>query len=446
MGHPSVSVLQYLVSRFSLPLLSTSEKENHCFHCLINKSHKLPFHSNTISSTQPLQYIYTDVWSFPITSVDQYKYYVVFVDHFTRYTWLYPLKQKSQVHAVFTAFKPLVENRFGTKIQNLYSDNGGEFIALHQFLSLHGISHLTSPPHTPEHNGVAERKHRHIAETCLTLLHQTSMPTMYWTYAFAAAVYLINRLPSPVLNHQSPYLKLFQTTPNYLKLRVFGSLCYTWLRPYTTHKLQARSLPCAFLGYSLTQSAYLFLHIPTRCLYTSRHVQFVESAFPFANKKKTSTAPEEQTSPVFIPPDHIPISNIPLVQSSSPPPGQDPHQRYQHTQVQPQSQADYRSGTNSTDFVIRDVQVQTEMVPPSTTTIPNPTDQTSNTVPIPDIDQMIIPQTIPNPTIPSTSTTANIHPMKTRAKNQITKPSKNFPSLPKSLKPNQPYPPHLRKQ
>ena len=84
------------------------------------------------------------------------------VDHFTRYTWLYPLTAKSQVKEIFLAFKPLVENRFQKKIQTLFSDNGGEFLALRSYLATNGISHLTTPPHTPELNGLSERKHRHI--------------------------------------------------------------------------------------------------------------------------------------------------------------------------------------------------------------------------------------------------------------------------------------------
>ncbi|CAA7033437.1 unnamed protein product [Microthlaspi erraticum] len=236
----------------------------------------------TIADGSALSISHTDVWTSPVLSVDNFKYYLIFVDHFTRYTWFYPLRFKSQVKETFVAFKALVEKRFQCTICNLYSDNGGEFIALRSFLTSHGASHLTSLPHTPEHNGVAERKHRHIVETGLTLLHQASIPTTYWTYAFSTAVYLINRLPTPVIAHQSPYEKLFQQSPNYTKLRVFGSLCFPWLRPYTTNKLESRSSPCTFLGYSLSQSAYLCLDASTGRIYTSRHVQFVESEFPLS--------------------------------------------------------------------------------------------------------------------------------------------------------------------
>lgn len=125
------------------------------------------------------------LWNSPILSFDNFKYYLIFVDHFSRYTWLFPLKQKSHVKDTFVAFKNLGENRFQTKIGTLY-------VALRGYLSSQGISHLTSPPHTPEHNGLSERKHRHIVEMGMSLMSTATVPKQYWPYAFAVAVYLIN--------------------------------------------------------------------------------------------------------------------------------------------------------------------------------------------------------------------------------------------------------------
>lgn len=205
---------------FSLPTCSTTQTSLSCSECLINKSHKLPFTNSTITSQRPLEYIFSEIWSSPTTSIDNFRYYIVFIDHYSRYTWLYPLKQKSQVKEVFIAYKELVDNKFQHKIGTLFSDNGGEYIALRAFLSTHGIERLTSPPHTPQHNGISERKHRHIVETGLTFLSTASIPHAYWTFAFSAAVYLINRLLSPTISMESPYQKLFGVTPNYEKLRV----------------------------------------------------------------------------------------------------------------------------------------------------------------------------------------------------------------------------------
>ena len=238
------------------------------------------------------------------------------------------LKLKSQVKDTFKAFKALVENQFSTKLGSLYSDNGGEYIGLRSFLTANGISHLTSPLHTPEHNGIAERKHRHIVETGLTLLSQAGVHQTYWPYVFATAVFLINRLPSPVLNNSSPYAKLFNQPPNYLKLCVFGCLCYPWLRPYDKTKLDDRSSPCVFIGYSLTQSANLCLEPVTGRIYTSRHVQFVEDSFPYCNPqpKSPSTVKPQTPEPIHPYPIAIPVPSRQLVSTSSTaPPSSVPH-------------------------------------------------------------------------------------------------------------------------
>ena len=462
LGHPSLSTLKAVVSQFSLPVSQSLQKQLNCSDCLLNKTHKLPFHTNTIVSTQPLEYLYTDLWTSPIMSIDDYKYYLVLVDHHTRYSWFYPIKQKSHVKDVFMTFKALVENKFQRKITHLYSDNGGEFIALRSFLSINGITHLTTPPHTPEHNGISERKHRHIVETGLTLLGQASMPKSYWSYAFTTAIYLINRMPSDVIGGSSPYKRLFGQAPNYLKLRVFGCLCFPWLRPYASHKLDDRSAPCVFIGYSMIQSAYLCLNRTTGRIYTSRHVQFVESTFPFANPRETqSPSLEESTPPSFasqmIP---VPISSLPLVQPSSySPPTRDPHlqrsmspatpspphsptssptcstnRESQHQTREEQSQE--ASSPNSLQLEPGPLSPTTTSKSPSETTKspstsnrppPNTTPSSSSSAPIPS------PNPSPQPENQQPQEPQNQHPMRTRGKNNISKPIKKL-TLAASLK------------
>ncbi|KAK0574427.1 hypothetical protein LWI29_023559 [Acer saccharum] len=291
LGHPSLPVLQNLISTRNLPIPKSATSFSYCPACLCNKSHKLPFGTSTLVSNKPLEIIFTDVWGpAHVPSFDNFKYYVIFVDYFSKYTWLYPLKHKSDVPQVFRRFRLLVENFFNTRIKTVYSDGSGEAHSLGLDLQNLGIQHLKSPPHTPEHVGTAERKHRHVVETALTLLNHASLPPKFWSLAFQAAVYLINRMPTKVLHHQSPYSKIFNKDPNYHKLRVFGCLCFPWLRPYTSHKLQPRSKPCVFVGYSNEHNSYLCLDRSTNRVYISRHVVFVETEFPFASvKQSTST-------------------------------------------------------------------------------------------------------------------------------------------------------------
>ena len=138
----------------------------------------------------------------------------------------YPLKQKSEVKDIFIRFKAIVEKHFAKTIKTLYSNNGGEYITLAHFISTNGISHLTIPPHTPEHDGFSERRHLHIVETGLALLSHASLPLSYWPYALATTVYLINHMPTPTLNLSSQHEKIFSAAPNYSKLKIFGCLCY----------------------------------------------------------------------------------------------------------------------------------------------------------------------------------------------------------------------------
>jgi len=56
-------------------------------------------------------------------------------------------------------------------IVSMYSDNGGEYVKLKEYFATYGITHLTTPPPTPQHNGTVERHHRHIVDTGLTMLH-----------------------------------------------------------------------------------------------------------------------------------------------------------------------------------------------------------------------------------------------------------------------------------
>jgi len=96
-------------------------------------------------------------------------------------------------------------------IRSLRSDNAKEYLS-HQFqnfMSSNGILHQTSCAHTPQQNGVAKRKTRHLIETIRTLLLRSNVPFRYWGDAVLMACYLINRMPSSVLGNQVPHSVLF---------------------------------------------------------------------------------------------------------------------------------------------------------------------------------------------------------------------------------------------
>ena len=281
LGHPNSRVLNFMLNKFSLPCTQT-DISNFCNSCLCNKSHRLPFSTSTLTSSKPLQIIFSALWGpSPILSIDQKRYYVIFVDQYTKYIWLYTLKNKDEVTSIFKKFHPLVEKYFGQKLLSLYTDGGGEYIGLQSYLSSQGIEHKLSPPYTPQRIALAERRHRQIIETAKTLLHQASLPHHLWSFACQHAVYLINRLPSPTIQNKSPYQLLFGDLPDYSSLKTFGCLCYPWLRPYTTHKLDPRSRPCVYLGFSKTYHSQLCFDPVSSKIFISRDVKFYENNFPF---------------------------------------------------------------------------------------------------------------------------------------------------------------------
>lgn len=107
------------------------------------------------------------------------------------------------------------------------------------------------------------------------------MPLKYWDHAFLTATYLINLLPSKVINFQTPHERLLQEKPSYTSLRTFGCACWPNLRPYNNHKLAFRSIRCAFPCYSFTHKGFKCLDIFTGRIYISRDVVFDKDVFLF---------------------------------------------------------------------------------------------------------------------------------------------------------------------
>ena len=119
------------------------------------------------------------------------------------------------------------------------------------------------------------------------MISQSALPLHFWPYAFSTAIYVINRLPPSRQGHCSPWELLFHRKPSYELFKPFGCLCYPLLRHYNQHKLQPRSVKCIFLGYATNAKGYICFDPKSHKFYTSRHVHFTESVFPF-NKNPNS--------------------------------------------------------------------------------------------------------------------------------------------------------------
>ena len=125
------------------------------------------------------------------------------------------------------------------------------------------------------------------------------MPHKFWDEAVATAAFLINRLDTSILKQNSPYEVLFESSPDFKFLRVFGCLCYPHLRAYATQKLDARSERCVFLGNSSMHLGYRCLSLETGKIYISPHVVFHEEIFPFLQTSHLFSKRREGYSSIY---------------------------------------------------------------------------------------------------------------------------------------------------
>ena len=145
-------------------------------------------------------------------------------------------------------------------------------------MSQHGILYQSSCAHTPQQNGVAERKNRHLIEIARTLLLQYHVPFRFWGDTVLTACYLINRMPSSVLHYQIPHSLLFPNQPLYfIHPRVFGCTCFVHILTPGQDKLSAKATKCIFLGYSQLQKGYHCYSPQTHRYFLSAYVSVISS-------------------------------------------------------------------------------------------------------------------------------------------------------------------------
>ncbi|KAL4573020.1 hypothetical protein LXL04_019813 [Taraxacum kok-saghyz] len=294
LAHPHETILRRLVSTFKLPV-SSNKFPNVCDACQLGKSHRIHLPISHVISSKPFELIYSDVWGpAPEFSLNGNRYFVLFMDDCSKFVWVYFLSHKSQVYQTFLEFRTMVKTQFSCDIKSMQTDWGGEYRNISTFLKTQGILHRVSCPHTHEQNGAIERRNRVIVEKGLTLLAQSALPQIFWEHAFKTATYLHNRTITPLLQYESPYQKLYNKIPDYDFLKTFGCLCYPYLRPYNSHKIDFRSKPCIFLGYSASHKGYICFHQPTTKIYISRHVVFDENTFPYTHPSSPDTSSTSQ--------------------------------------------------------------------------------------------------------------------------------------------------------
>ncbi|CAL1359030.1 unnamed protein product [Linum trigynum] len=265
-----------------------------CVSCLEAKASQSSFSSSDTVYDEPFDSVHSDLWGpSPVTSRLGYRYFALFIDHTTRFTWVYFLKQKSELTKVAKEFVQMVKTEFGKTIKVLRSDPGGEYTPneLLAFFKAEGILPQQSCPGVSQQNGVVERKNGHVLELTRAILFFSKVPTGFWVEAVHTIVYLINSQITPLLGQRSPYQALYSKLPDYSFLRIFGCTCFVLLQRKERHKLAPKVARCIFMGYSDKHKGYMCYDPVARRMRVAYHVKFLENHMHYhSSPTEASTA------------------------------------------------------------------------------------------------------------------------------------------------------------
>jgi hypothetical protein len=208
--------------------------------CALGKNIKKPFPRNNNRSKDVLDLINSDVCSpMLVKSLGVSSYYVIFIDDYSRKTWLYLLETKDEVFSKFQEFKDEIENLTNKKIKTLRTDNGGEYTSKEfvAFCKSVGIRRELNVPHIPQQNGVSKRKNKSIEETVKALLNDQGLSMFLWVEAAMTTIYVQNKIPHRILKDMTSEEAFSGKKHNVENLIIFGCPVYSHIPKDKRNKL-----------------------------------------------------------------------------------------------------------------------------------------------------------------------------------------------------------------
>ncbi|KAD5802269.1 hypothetical protein E3N88_13629 [Mikania micrantha] len=285
-GHISRDRLSRLVKDEVLPSLDFTNFGT-CVKCLKGKM-KTATKKGTTRSSNLLEIIHTDISGpYTIAGITGHTSFITFIDDYSRYMYLYLIKDKSESLTTFKDYKTEVENQLDLKIKVVRSDRGGEYYGRHtdvgqalgpfyEFCKGQGIVNQYTMPGTPQQNGVAERRNRTLMNMVRSMLANSDLPSFLWTEALKTTVHILNRVPSKSVP-KTPYELWTGRKPSLRYMKVWGCLAEAKLYNPFLKKLDMKIVTCYFIGYPDHSKGYRF-YCPTHVtrIVETKHAHFLE--------------------------------------------------------------------------------------------------------------------------------------------------------------------------
>ncbi|KAJ4705817.1 Retrovirus-related Pol polyprotein from transposon TNT 1-94 [Melia azedarach] len=277
LGHMSARGMQIL-SKGDLLCGHKIKDLEFCEHCIFGKLHHSKFPKARHRTKGTLDYIHSDCWGpSRVESLGGHRYFVSMIDDFSRMTWVFIMKHKSEAFKNFRQWKALVENQIGKKIKRLRTDNGLEFCwsEFDEFCKNEGIARHHTVRDTPQQNGVAERMNQTLLERARCMLSNAELTRRFWAEAVSTACYLINRGPHTGINLKTPFEVWSGKPADYSNLRAFGCTVYYHVNE---GKLEPRAKKGVFVGYGDGVKGYRIWSPSEKRVILSRNVVFDENS------------------------------------------------------------------------------------------------------------------------------------------------------------------------
>ena len=277
LGHLSSHSLQHIHTvtiGLSKPIVGLREP---CEACILTKTVKIVNRVAPERANTPLQRIHSDFWGpYSVPTLLGDTYILTFTDDYTRKSWVYFTKARSNLRTLFTEFKTLVELESGYKIKAVRCDNASEYKALGDlFLRDYGIQFEYTTPYTPEQNGVAERLNRSLITMARSMLLDAKLPIRFWGDAVATACYLRNRTPIGP-EGKTPEEAYSGKKPYIGHLRAYGCIAYAYVPKEKRTKFDNTEVRTCLIGYMPTSRQYRLYYPENNQIIVSTAPKFIE--------------------------------------------------------------------------------------------------------------------------------------------------------------------------
>ncbi|PLW35803.1 hypothetical protein PCASD_15704 [Puccinia coronata f. sp. avenae] len=276
LGHASEPVVRTFLRKY-LPDVKLRSEPFFCVQCA--KSKAIDTRGNGATSDipwdKPMDLCMTDVAGPFTMDINGCRYILTFRDHASTYTYCALMATRHEVPDKVMAWVLHLKNTVGKTPSYIRCDNAAEYVGnLRERLDEVGTVLAPISPYHPEQNGEAERANRTFGDMARTMLHESKLPKIYWSYAYMTAAYIHNRIPNSRVS-TSPLECLFGIKPSPNELYPFGARAIVHVPKDYRDKLDERGNECFLLGFPKAGSGWMFYSPKYK-----RMIQSTSAVFP----------------------------------------------------------------------------------------------------------------------------------------------------------------------